>query len=113
MGTIKGLPQLSSQFKRLQKLNTVSASVAGAEIIKEASQDNAPVDTGFLRDSHEVVETPNGAEVVVNAPYAPAVEYGTSNMAAQPFLRPAIDTQGKKVVEAMAQDVQSQIKRAI
>lgn len=113
MPEIKGLTQLSRQLHRLQKLNVVSASVSGAEIIMRYSQGNAPVVTGFLRDSHEVVETGEGAEVRVTAPYAAAVEYGTSKMAAQPYLRPAIDTHEKEVVRAMSKDIQGQIKDTI
>ena len=110
---VKGMGQLRSQFRALGKVSSPAASVKGAEVIMLASQDNAPVLTGNLRDSHEVVETVWGAEVRVNADYAVSVEFGTSEMAAQPFLRPAIDLRGREVVGAVAEDIQAQIKGAI
>lgn len=47
-----------------------------------------PVDTGELRSSIRVDDTT--AEVVADAEHAGYVELGTSRMAAQPYLRPAL-----------------------
>ncbi len=56
-----------------------------AEIVEDAKR-YAPVDTGRLRNSiHR-----EGDSIVVSAPYAGYVEFGTRNMAPQPFLRPAL-----------------------
>lgn len=61
----------------------------GGEIVADA-QAIVPVDTGDLRRSikHTVVED----TVVISAEedYAMEVEFGTSKMAAQPYLRPAL-----------------------
>ena len=64
----------------------------------------APVDTGNLRDSitHEVDE--EEARVGTNVDYAPHLEYGTVNMAAQSFLRPALD-RNKAQIEKNIGDV--------
>lgn len=57
----------------------------------------APVDTGNLRSSLGVTLTGDGragtmrAEISPTASYAVHVEYGTSRMAAQPFLWPATE----------------------
>ena len=71
-----------------------------AELILDAAKDNAPVDTGALRDSGHIDEKDGGQwyEIIFDAPvlngdgtsYASWVENGTSKMDAQPYLRPAI-----------------------
>ena len=61
-----------------------------AIIVQNEARRMAPVDTGRLRASITVKRTPDGAVVGSNVEYAPYVEYGTSKMAAQPFLRPAV-----------------------
>lgn len=50
-----------------------------------------PVDTGRLRNS--ITHTSDGeyAYIGTNVEYAPYVEFGTSKMAAQPFIRPAAE----------------------
>lgn len=58
---------------------------------------NAPVDTGFLRNSIESTFIGSGAAksmtgmVGVGANYAVYLEFGTSKMPAQPFFFPAVD----------------------
>ncbi len=60
---------------------------AGAEIVAQLAQANAPRLTGKLATS---VDEESGL-VVVTAEYGAYVEYGTRHTAAQPFLRPAKD----------------------
>ena len=50
-----------------------------------------PVDTGRLRNSisHAVDEADGVVYIGTNVEYAPYVEYGTSKMKAQPYLKPA------------------------
>jgi len=74
-----------------------------AQVVRKAAFDverfaktYAPVDTGFLRSSiHTVIKTNNlrvySAEIIADADYASYVEYGTSRMAPQPYLQPALD----------------------
>jgi HK97 gp10 family phage protein len=47
------------------------------------------------------------AEVHVNAPYAAALEYGTSRMAARPFLQPAIDKTRAEVITLFFRAIKS------
>ena len=51
-----------------------------------------PVDTGNLRNSitHEVDVADKKAYIGTNVEYAAYVEYGTSRMRAQPYLKPAV-----------------------
>lgn len=51
-----------------------------------------PIDSGVLHDNIEPVVNSDGMFVVANTEYADFVERGTSKMAAQPFLRPAMTT---------------------
>ena len=73
-----------------------------AQVVRKAAFDverfaktYAPVDTGFLKNSiHTVIQTNNwrvyAAEVIAEAEYADFVEHGTSRMAPQPFMAPAL-----------------------
>jgi HK97 gp10 family phage protein len=50
-----------------------------------------PVDTGELRDSIEALPAVDGfGQVRVGTDHWRYVEYGTRNMSAQPFMRPAL-----------------------
>lgn len=62
---------------------------AGA--IEERAKEIVPVDTGALQESIHVEkgDGPGQYNVVASEPYAGFVEFGTSRMAAQPFLIPA------------------------
>lgn len=63
-----------------------------AEDIARFARQRAPVDTGHLRDSITVVSTGPGAyQARVGAFYGVYVNYGTRNMAAQPFWEPAVN----------------------
>lgn len=46
------------------------------------------------------------AEIVVSAPYAADLEFGTSRMAARPFLQPAIDRKQAEVVQTFFRAIQ-------
>lgn len=63
--------------------------------VERAAIRNCPVDTGRLRSSitNEIGQDGEGLLAVIgtNVEYAPYVELGTSKMAAQPFLLPALE----------------------
>lgn len=87
------------------------------EWIGEDAQDNAPVDTGELRDSIEwLVERVAGmvveGEVVVGADHGPFVEFGTVHMQAQPYLAPAIDANRGRIVRRVERAVSSARRQA-
>lgn len=66
------------------------ALAAAADDIVDDAQRFAPVDTGRLRQS--IGRGPvqgDRVEIHAKAPHAGFVEYGTRNMAAQPYLAPA------------------------
>lgn len=84
--------------------NSRTAPMRAAEKIAASAKAYAPVDTGYLRSSIRAVSVSAGkeADVVVSAPYAAFVEYGTRYMPAQPFLYPAVmDHKGTFELEMM------------
>lgn len=63
----------------------------GAEIVAERARAIVPVRTGYLRSTIMVTRRgPLQWRVLAYAFYAKFVEYGTSRMAAKPYLRPAL-----------------------
>lgn len=108
---IKGLSKVHKQLQAVGKLKV--SLLKAAEIIMQDSRENAPMKTGNLKESHKVEETKEGAEVIVDASYAAAVEYGTWKMAAQPYLRPAIDKNKHLVAEVTAKEVEKEIEKIL
>jgi len=76
-------------LKRVQKAWVRKA----ASVIEDEAARGAPVDTGKLRGSiTSKTISDTEAEAGTNVEYAPYVEYGTKFQAAQPYMRPAVDT---------------------
>jgi hypothetical protein len=59
----------------------------------ESAQRLVPIDTGELHDGIHIIEQTdtNGSYGVTDVEHAEPVEFGTSKMQAQPYLRPSID----------------------
>lgn len=69
-------------------------------------------DTGHLRSNIEVERAaPLRVEVSSNADYAAHLEFGTSKMAARPYMRPAARNKRKRVVELVGKSVTIAIGR--
>lgn len=66
-----------------------------------------PVRTGFLRDNifADVVESDLSLTFGDTASYASYVEFGTRRMAAEPYLRPALDSSQERIVNAILMGV--------
>jgi HK97 gp10 family phage protein len=91
---------LQGKAAALSGLQEVAGELAAA-IIAERAAELAPVDTGELRGSIGPQRLGGGWAVVASAPHAGYVEYGTSKMAAQPYLRPAAQgVDGKSIAQA-------------
>lgn len=73
------------------------------KLITEEARAACPVDTGTLRDSIEFTSDDKSASISANTNYASFVEYGTYKMAAQPYLRPAIENHQKEILELIAE----------
>lgn len=64
-----------------------------AKRVLEAARGLAPVDTGALRESIHISETPNSLYVGSDLPYAMAVELGTLTRTPVGYLRRALDNE--------------------
>ncbi len=84
---------------------------------KVAHQASAPgeapaTDTGLLINSIESKRDGAEARVDVHSEYGAPLEFGTSKMAARPYLRPAMDEHRDAIVEAVSANFGIQIERA-
>jgi HK97 gp10 family phage protein len=69
-------------------------------------------DTGHLRTNIDVTQTgPLRVEVASNAKYSAALEYGTSKMAARPFMNPAARAKRKEVTENVRKAISAAIRK--
>lgn len=91
-GTGKLKSQLIEMAKRMKTAGE-QAEREGAEDVREDMQAFVPVDSGHLRDSIRIEEGATGLQVGPGdeVDYAMFVEYGTSEMSAQPYAGPAAD----------------------
>lgn len=102
---IEGATEAASRLKEIG--NSLSQAIGdalreAAESIVNDAQANAPVDTGFLRDSIEISgESETSVTVTSGAEYSVFVEYGTSKMSAQPFFEPAIEQAKAELQQAL------------
>jgi len=71
-------------------------------------------DTGRLDGNIEttiVAQSPPTVHVTSNAPYAAALEFGTSKMAERPYMRPAVEKNRKSVGQKVAGAVKIAVRR--
>jgi HK97 gp10 family phage protein len=99
-----GLRRLSADLGRLSARTVPAASAIvrkTAFAIEATAKANAPVDTGALRNSISTDHRALSAEVGPTVEYAIWVEGGTSRMAPQPFLGPAVDRHEPQFLAAL------------
>lgn len=83
---------LAGKIAELEAKPQVSEAAKAA---LEYALSHVPIgETGELHDSIYLVENENGYRIYVGTDHWVYVEFGTSEMAAQPFMRPAIDSVG-------------------
>ena len=104
--TVRGGDELRRNLARLAGSERRQAQrdglEAGARIVETHSKLLCPVDTGFLRNSIQVDSvTPLEAVVAPHTDYAEHVEFGTERMAAQPYMRPALDGHESEILDAV------------
>jgi len=101
------------QLNSLQDVGHVMPLPA-AQFVAKRARDRAPVDTGYMRDHiHAQKDGEASAAVISEANYSGFVEWGTVHMAAQPFLRPAIDDGQREIPKLTAREVNAEIRRRI
>ena len=91
----------------------VSVAVkAAAERVKAAGQSNAPKLTGTLAASIGIDMYGDGRSVGLTAVVGPTARYGlfvengTSKMAAQPFMGPALESEGPRFADELGKAVE-------
>lgn len=137
---VSGLRELGENMRELSKdialKISAQATGAGAQIIKKRAKQNIEsspsVRTGSLRDALIIKKIPKSqaeftAEHIVTvrgrgkqrgnpkrkqniAPHAHLVEFGTVNMPAEPFLRPAYESEKGRAAEAIASKLRKRIE---
>lgn len=86
-----------------------TGSVSGKGHVPSRPGEPPHNDTGVLANNIETVQIgPLHVEVSSNAPYAAALEYGTSRMAARPYMAPA----AAKARDALPRGVAAAVNRA-
>ena len=112
---IEGLKELEKKMKQLSNVARKEAKQealhAGSVLVQGGATLNAPVDTGNLRSSIDYEVGSDDAVIFTPVEYAEPVEYGTSEMAAQPFLRPALDNNKSNIIKVFSQTYAKYLKR--
>jgi HK97 gp10 family phage protein len=108
--TVRGGAELQRNLNRLAGAERRRAQrdglEAGARIVETYAKLLVPVDTGTLKGSIMVDEvTPVQAIIAPHTDYAEHVEFGTSRMEAQPYMRPALDEHENEIVQAVRDTV--------
>lgn len=137
---VDGLRELGERMRGLSAkvANKVAGQATGAaaQVVKKAAkrhiQSNPSIDTGALLNAVIIKklgksQTQYTAEHIVTvrgrgkrklkgkqteAPHARFIEFGTVNAPAEPFLRPAFDQNGSKMIDAMKQKLSDAIAKA-
>jgi HK97 gp10 family phage protein len=99
-----------------------------AEPVEKSAQQRVQKRTGKLgasirvgtrlskRQRKAAAETKTGVEVYVGAgplPHAHMLEFGTAHSAPEPYLRPAVDANGKRMIEIFRNDLKAEIAKAV
>lgn len=128
MQTVEGLDKLDADIEDFcRKLDGPAAesaiAVAGEVILKEVEH-TAPVRTGALRASLRTghyrdksgkrkyttsISVPNSKRFGIMH-YAVFLEYGTSKMDAEPFMRPAFDASKDQAVQAFSREIEKALR---
>lgn len=99
---------------RAEAFRLVSAgSVSGKNHVPSKPGEPPNRDTGTLQAGFETRQTgPTSAEFSSNAPYARALEFGTSKMAARPHIRTARDSKEKQIRQRMIDQMNKLVERS-
>lgn len=125
MADIEGLDELLSKLDGLDSLvkskNAIARSLrAGAEPIRARAEELAPYETGRLKESMMITvgdQTATGAIAKIGPSrkgfYGTFDEFGTSHMAAHPFLKPAYDEKIDEATRIVGETLAAEIEKAV
>ncbi|TLP41040.1 HK97-gp10 family putative phage morphogenesis protein [Arcobacter arenosus] len=117
------------QFPQNIQKNVLNGALrAGCKPILDAAKENVPKDTGNLKKSLGIIKRRSRDKSKVRFSvtprrggkydgfYAHMIEFGTSKMSAQPFMRPAFENQDNQSIEAakkyMAKRIDKEVEKA-
>ena len=112
--TVEGWDELQKQFVEIENMDWVSAEKDFMGVIKDEAVRLVPVDTGALQSTIRVEVNGDVVTLVAGGDgvdYETYVEFGTIKMAAQPYMRPAIDSKQKEGLKAAAENLNKQMER--
>lgn len=96
------------------QLSITRGAVSGKNHVPSLPGEPPNQDTGVLGGNIETVQkAPLVVEVSSNAEYSAPLEFGTSRMAARPFMRPARDKTRKDIRKLVVRAVDQAIKTAV
>jgi HK97 gp10 family phage protein len=101
--------QLQAQLEAMGEQFTPQDLQVGAMVFIDRAQNIVPVDTGFLFNSAFIQVGADDVLFGFSAEYASYVEFGTYKMAAQPYLRPAIDDGEQEALQAIIDSIESHL----
>lgn len=103
---------VGSDMIRAEAFRSISAgSVSGKGHVPSAPGEPPNRDTGVLQGGLENNQTgPISAEVRSTAAYAAPLEFGSSKMAARPYMRPARDKEAPRIQRLFAQEIGKLVK---
>ena len=100
------IPNKTQKIKTLYE-RTIAYAADRMEIEAKAK---VPVRTGRLQNSIRQWVIPDGRAMGPNTPYDIYVEFGTSRMKAQPYIRPSIDNTKKLISQFMMRQYKTVMK---
>jgi HK97 gp10 family phage protein len=106
---LRQLERMGTEAEQVKK----DALLAGAEIIQQAASERAPRDTGKLAENIVISEIKEDGTVDIGPDrdrfYGLFLEFGTSKMAARPFLQPAFEENKEQVQQKMADVIRREL----
>jgi HK97 gp10 family phage protein len=120
---VKGINELIKKInKRAEELDKVTSKVAdfppivmGARKVQRDAKMNLKrqraVDTGALWNSVAVKHESDTSYIGSHMHYAPHIEFGTRNMSARPYLRPALKSNKKAIINAFKKYIEEFYKK--
>ena len=93
------------------EVGITTGSISGSGHVASAPGEFPNADSRLLDTSiHTVVVGPNRVNVESTAPYSVALEFGTSRMAARPFMKPSANAKRQEAQELIAEAVRRSTK---
>lgn len=109
----KALFAAGEMIQREAQISITTGAVSGKKHQPSKPGEPPNNDTGVLANNIETTQVaPLVVEVGSNAPYAAALEFGTSKMASRPYMAPARDAKKQEVVQLVRQAVDRAVRKS-